>query len=348
MRIFIIGNGYDISRRGDTSYRCFKNWLKDNYIKDYNFNPFYKNENLDFSSMNNVSSLGGNIIQNIIIAETKEQERQIDIVVNDIDNKRKKLACAILFYSMKMIGDEDWNDFENDLSKLPFQSIISNYKNSNCTNRIDLFPMPGSPVDKEVEIVSSLPSVITSLFSEWISSLKEIQIESGEFERKIIRQIREDDVFIIFNYTKTIEEIFNNVNPNIFFHIHGTADKKETIVVGHNDKNKSDFAKSLNPFETESDYIRDAYGCLYKYPEKVIKNNCNLWNKISNGVEYDIYEFGWSCSDTDLDYLLKIIDIVKEKKYRIFLNNYGDLDCHKKKQWVKCEAKADLISYYSE
>lgn len=30
-RLFIIGNGYDVSRRGDTCYINFKQWLIDNY-----------------------------------------------------------------------------------------------------------------------------------------------------------------------------------------------------------------------------------------------------------------------------------------------------------------------------
>ncbi len=32
--IFIIGNGYDVARRGDTSYSHFKTRIKENYIKN--------------------------------------------------------------------------------------------------------------------------------------------------------------------------------------------------------------------------------------------------------------------------------------------------------------------------
>lgn len=348
MRLFIIGNGYDLSRRGDTGYCCFKKWLKDNYIKDLNFNPFYKDGNLMFSSMNSVSSFGGTILRGLLVPETDEQNERIEAKRKDVDETRKKLACAILFYSMKSIDDLEWNDFENDLSKLPFQQIIESFKAYNFNNGADLCSLPGSPVDREIEIISSLPSVITSLFSEWICSLKQMEVKKREFESKTINQLRESDVFIIFNYTKTIEEIFNNSNPNLFFHIHGTADKKDSIVVGHNDKNKSDLNKPLNSLDSDGDYIRDAYDCLYKHPEKVIKSNCDLWNKISEGTEYEFYEFGWSCSDTDRDYLEKIIKIVKDKQYRVHLNDYNDLDGYKKKQWVKYGASADSISYYHE
>ena len=244
-RIFIIGNGYDMSRRGDTSYCKFKEWLNDKYIKNLNHSLYYENEGIDFSIFNQCSIFSGSIYETILKAENEKEQEKIDALIYQIEDYRKKICCSILFDPMKRLDDEqEWKNFENDLSLIPFKMICDKYKKSNIDNGLELQTMFGTNIEKEVGLVTSMPIVIKTLFAEWINSLSKIKIKKGLFE-KIIKNIKSNDIFIIFNYIKTIENLFKNHNFSNFYHIHGTYDRPNSIIVGHNCKSKSKFTNCV-------------------------------------------------------------------------------------------------------
>lgn len=347
-RLFILGNGYDIARRGDTGYENFKSWLKDHFIDNCD-NQFYKDGTISFSNWNNVSELSKDIFKKLIITKNAEEEKHLNFQTEEIEIQRKKLACAILFDSMRRIGDDaTWKNFEEDLAKIPFDDIIDEFEKYNKTQEIKLKSMLGSPVSKEVDIVTAMPGVIVSLFVEWINSLKPLSGRHNEcvFEKKIIKSICPDDVFIIFNYTKTLEEILKITDCSNIYHIHGIKDYPETMVVGHNCKEKLIYLNCNNPLDSKDDYIAETYEILYKNPEKVIQKNNDLCDKINNVTE--IYEFGWSCSETDHDYIEKLAKFLKGKQCKLYLNDYENQGKNKMTQWVNYGFPRDLITFYIE
>lgn len=161
-RLFILGNGYDIARRGDTGYENFRSWLKDHFIDNCD-NHFYKDGTISFSNWNNVSELSKDIFKKLIITKNAEEEKHLNFQTEEIEIQRKKLACAILFDSMRRIGDDaTWGNFEEDLAKIPFDDIIDEFEKYNKTQEIKLKSRLGSPVSKEVDIVTAMPGVILS------------------------------------------------------------------------------------------------------------------------------------------------------------------------------------------
>lgn len=316
MRLFIIGNGYDIARGCQTNYSCFKNWL----IEQQSLNPLYKeinskwkNKEMDFKCFLSYSIFH----------------------IEDENEKRKALASALLLNCMP---NDEWNSFEDSLASLSIKDVLEFYMvKSNGACAI------GSPVSIEVDVITSLSSEIHTLFSNWISSLKINKIIKKGFEKEIIKEIKKDDIFLIFNYTDSLERGFPSITEKNVCHIHGSMDKG--VVFGHNCKEKS---KSTN-LNTEDDYINEFFARLYKNPEAIIKNNKQLWKKIESAKELDIYEYGWSCSNSDKDYIKKICDSIREKKScNLYLNDFGGKGIEKRNVWIANGFLDENIILYDE
>ncbi|MGI6675575.1 MAG: AbiH family protein [Bacilli bacterium] len=334
-RLFLIGNGYDISRRGDTSYKNFKTWLETEYgdIKK----EVFIDGRINYTLFNKTITHRISVLKELFFYKNANEEEKANVLFNNLEKEEfdsdLRLTIAILFESMKRLNDEaNWKHFEENLAAIPFKDFIEEYRKYNKDNLIEKSPSLGSPVDYETEILCS--NSIRKLFSMWIANLPKMVLQRKAFENYIISSIRQDDIFIIFNYTKTIEEYFCNSDDTIFYHLHGIADNKDSIIVGHNCKEKS----KGTPLDNEDDYINESYADLYKKPEMVIKNNTKLWDKISNSKELDIYEYGWSCSDVDSDYLKKIVSLINSNNipFSLYLNNFNDCGRTKMKKWIEC------------
>ncbi len=349
-RLFLIGNGYDISRRNDTSYKDFKTWLETKYgnIKK----EVFIDGRINYALFNKPVPHPISVLRGLLVYKNPNEAEKANVLFNELEKKEfdfnLRLTIAILFESMKRLNDEaDWKYFEENLAAIPFKDFIEEYRKYNKDNSVEKSPSLGSPVDYETEILCS--NSIRKLFSMWITDLPKKVLQRKAFENYIISNIRQDDIFIIFNYTKTIEEYFCNSDDTIFYHLHGIADNKDSIIVGHNCKEKS----KGTSLDTEEDYVNESYADLYKNPEIVIKNNNKLWDKISNSKELEIYEYGWSCSDVDSDYLSKITSIINSNNitYSLHLNDFGNCGKNKAEQWEKCgldKKYGNIILYLEE
>lgn len=341
-RIFIIGNGYDLARRKDTSYENFKEWLIDKYhLSDEYFN----NSEINFDILNNTSTYGSSILK-LCDGQNENEKIRLDNVVKETKVKEMQLASFCLYWAFNRCF-KNWNNFENKLSKISFNNLFDDFIQFNNKNNVRLKPTLGSPVKKEIDILRSTFGNIPELFAEWISSLDtNTKLTKKGFEKEIIKAINKDDIFIIFNYTKTIEEMFNIKDPSNIYHIHGVYDNPASIVVGHNCKCKAKFTNLCD----EKDNINELYATLYKNPEKVIKQNEKLWDSIKSLSDVYIYEFGWSCSNVDRDYIKQIVSCLnqKEKNVKLYLNNYKNKGKSKKSKWTKYGMDEQFISYYRE
>ena len=359
-RLFIIGNGYDMARRGDTGYLNFKNWLE----------KYPKNTN---TSKYNIApqSCDGNYLKLFVMPQNEKEENEINELANSMNSGRINITIDLL---LLQIPECEWNRFEDYLSHLNLKGAIETLQEKYQFS--DNEDITVTPVSRSAEIITSLNSCIHLLFSEWVNSLpstKETQAVKGAFENQIIKNIQPDDIFIIFNYTTTIEDLYNySYNEKVFHHPHGIKGYSDSFVFGHNDKKKFDdnaerleynngnslkspftiaFDNNLILDDSEEGYIQSFYQSLYKNPEHVIKTNSNLWESIMKTCENShlyIYEYGWSCSQVDKDYLEKIISIVKDQNVTLYLNNYGNGADQKAEAWKACGFPEENIKYYTE
>ncbi len=346
-RLFIIGNGYDMARRGDTGYTDFRKWLIRTYAEDY----MYANiDETDFTIYNRISSIPSHIYEGLMKFNNEAEKADYYQFCNESDAVRKQFVATLFLEEMQHL---EWNRLEANLSYLPIRFFAEEWEKQNKEKNTSLPSSLGTTVSREVELVTSMPSELQILFAEWVASLPETseKVKEHGFEKRVIKEIKSDDTFIIFNYTTTIEDLFHyQKQPNtedVFYHIHGVKNDKR-VVIGHNDKSKTRFDTSLC---NTDDYIQECYVALRKPSEIIISQNKALWNRVkenSGKGDFEIWEYGWSCGQVDKDYLEKIISIVKDKNVTLYLNNYGNGADQKAEAWKACGFPEENIKHYTE
>lgn len=313
-RLIIIGNGYDLAHNSKTSYENFSEWLCNKYqlgIKGNNELRF----KLDIPTYN------GTFLNNLV------NNNKYNINIKNVDESRKELFATMLVNMIVDLNDKKWSDFENDLGKLDWKKYIdkaNKYYGNYC--------VPGSPVSYGTDLITSASRTIMDLFIGWIESIHIDDVKKDYIDKKI-GNISNNDYFLIFNYTNTVEKVFSIRKKDNLCYIHGAANNGDSIVVGHGDINKSGGSN----LDNDDDYIKEAEAALYKNTEQIFKNHQVFFDNVKSDFcssEYnEIYVYGWSCSDSDKYYLNKIINIVNNNYCTLYLNNYNGRGFIKEKTW---------------
>ena len=228
-----------------------------------------------------------------------------------------------------------WRDFENSLAQLN----ISYYANKKG-NLYDPEYIKEGSIEEKTEFTSrkvmeEFDSIKDSLrhdFQKWLSEAYEKRPQ----EKKILFP-SEGSIFLTFNYTKTLEDIYE-IDAKRVYHIHGVIDDKDSMVVGHGlgEEELNDMLKcheprigevwnkklnmltriqlvtpkhkdlaTLSSLESIVSLKKDVEGCIEK--------NQQFFNDILD-VER-IYVYGFSFSSIDMPYLEKIIRRTKPETH---------------------------------
>lgn len=209
-----------------------------------------------------------------------------------------------------MHTDSDWwKDFEQNLSTFNVEGYAAERARENYP---DLF---GDNLAREFDTIvyeskqdaEILLHEILQSFESWIRSLN----APNSTKRISIR--RGQSLFINFNYTSTLEEIYGIPKCHIC-HIHGSVDESESFVIGYGQNKKaSPSSNELADDEDERDYVtdmaehavQDAAIVLRKDVQGIIEKHWDIWEKIANVERICIY--GFSFSEVDMPYLYHIL-----------------------------------------
>ena len=250
-----------------------------------------------------------------------------NINIKKVDESRKELFATMLVNMIADLNKNDWSDFENDLRKLDWKKYIdeaNKYYGNYC--------VPGSPVSYGTDLITSASRTIMDLFIGWIESIHIDDVKKDYIDKKI-GNISNNDYFLIFNYTNTVEKVFSIPKKDNLCYIHGTASNGDSIVVGHGDGYKSGGSN----LDNDDDYIKEAEAALYKNTKQIFKNHQAFFDNVKNDFcrseNNEIYVYGWNCSDSDKYYLNKIIDIANNANCSLYLNNYKGDGCRKAQLW---------------
>ena len=162
----------------------------------------------------------------------------------------------------------------------------------------------------------SFASDIPQYFSDWISSI-------DTYIEPIMPPylVNENNRYLSFNYTDTLERVYNVPSHNILY-IHGKAVRGDSLIVGHHSEDL--IQEEQEPqFTTEYDrqiyyenydedvrvteakgIIKSYFRTTYKDTETIIKNNYEFFESLADIDEVHIY--GHSLSYIDLDYFYEI------------------------------------------
>lgn len=237
-----------------------------------------------------------------------------------------------------------WSDFERRLGELMIRSYIEDaaYRALNemvqADERRSYHIYAGERIaDNEL---STLVSHIKGTFNEWILSL-------APGEKWLPLPIEKaSSVFLSFNYTRTLENIYHIPRENILY-IHGALDS-ENYILGHGltyqeieelCDNEEEYPDNLSIQETEAwhsahsdDFMTDqvkrvAIQCmidLRKDVEQIIKDN-KIFLEQLNELKF-IHVYGFSFSSIDLPYIHAIISKVDIKNVQWEISFFSKKD----------------------
>ena len=228
-----------------------------------------------------------------------------------------------------------WRDFENSLAQLN----ISFYANKKG-NLYDPEYIKEGSIEEKTKYASkivfdefkSIKDSLRTVFQKWLSEAYENCLKN-----KKIQFPNEDSIFFTFNYTKTLEDIYE-IDAKRIYHIHGVIDDKDSMEVGHglgeeelndmligqeprigevwnNRLNRMVRLQIVTPKHKELAALSSLRSIvsLKKDVEGCIKKNQQFFNEILD-VER-IYVYGFSFSSIDMPYLEKIIRRTKPETH---------------------------------
>lgn len=204
--------------------------------------------------------------------------------------------------------NELWADFEGTLAFLDTDRIeeqASDYLVSyNAEDWSDSFHH-----DYQYEIakvINFVTEVLKECFLKWI-----LELEITDIPKLLLPQ---SSTYLTFNYTDTLEHIYQIPITNITYIHNKAVDDKSTLILGHSRKLTSDNSFSKNTHdEWEPDDVRVEEGNIildnyfrktYKNTEKIIREKASFFDTLKDIT--DVYILGHSLSDVDQTYFQKI------------------------------------------
>lgn len=198
---------------------------------------------------------------------------------------------------------EWWNDFEVSLGKLnikqyvlkytppekPWNEMIKEIREYHEKHRNDP-NMPPSLYQKYpcADRLIGLFDILNYCMKKWINSMTSI------IDPKYVNIEKEYSIFLNFNYTKTLELLYNIPKEQIL-HIHGDAYRSEKLVFGHN----SYTGGVYYPYDGEK--VAEVLERYHKNPYEHIFKHEDFFSEIK-GVQ-KIHVWGLSLSPVDIEYL---------------------------------------------
>ena len=259
-----------------------------------------------------------------IIGNGFDMHHEVNCSYTDFYNyckKNNKELCANIekFY---YDSNELWYDFENELLNIQLSFILDDcrilHPNWNtCYKEMYQF------IDCVRDEVDNLKYSLTEAFNSWVKSLNK-----GNLRKKLNIDVKHS-LFISFNYTDTLEDLYKVSNDSILY-IHGKAnDKNSDLLFGHGaSKDKiSELISTDNILEADAlETVGDFLFALRKDTGYIINENQSFFSKLKDIDE--IYVLGLSLSDVDLPYLKKIKQSTQSDS-KWFISYYKDKENEK-------------------
>lgn len=324
-KLFIIGNGFDIAHDLKTSYLYFKKFVyqqaygKDKLLESLQSESAIKLylERLDYEILE--------VIDDYSIPEIQMAPDGGDLYPDDEE------LYKLLYQLMGQITETEkfWSDFEEKLADFNKVSIDTmDFLDSDGDLNGSLMANNANELGETLAkyVFYSLNKLFKLWIEETYSDWKDrILTKSDESRSKLLKDTvmkNFDAIFINFNYTKTLEDLYGIPEEQVF-HLHGVIGGEE-FIFGHGfDDEVSDF----NPLDVGA-YLEEVVMRLKKPVDNVLSNYTELFEKLSSIKEIYFIGFGIRSEENWVDspYLKAIFkqasnaDIILDSFYR-----FGDL-----------------------
>lgn len=294
MKLYILGNGFDLAHKLPTHYGDFRNYLEEN-------EPEFL---IEFEKLYNCYPI--------------------------ID---EKCTPSIIERRRDRIKEYLWKNFEENLSKFDMQTIFD-VSESMCDLMSNDVGDVGVKDTMDVYWNDNYKFLykVDELMLQWVKSISLSKIPKRcKFDA--------DDLFLTFNYTQVLEEIYR-IPENQVLHIHGSIHDGE-IIVGHGDnviieKLSSNVLQSQERFD---EFGESVYEFIYKIQSKYLKDSKKIIfvnRSFFDNLKYvnEVYVMGHSFGKVDWAYFEEVNKNIKGAVWNVYYHESNDkeaFDCLNKK-----------------
>lgn len=284
-KLFIIGNGFDRAHGLQTGYEDFHKYLKKTYPD--------ADENVD-------------------LLPCVSQDKDGGLVCDDDE------AVGFLMRIITQVepDSEQWSTLEESLGVLDYSEVFDSLiEPIDDEGDVD----PWADVYQNEDAANDLSVVIEKLsdyFTDWIETL-DLSKTKQKDSFKIL--IGSDDIFLNFNYTETLEAVYQIKNENVC-HIHGK--RGEMLILGHGrDEKEDEYTRNMSQHTGAEDILSEIHNMLKKDTDKAINKHDKFFRSLYQGIDC-IYSHGFSFGEVDQPYIKKICQILPTESITWYLNDY--------------------------
>jgi len=204
--------------------------------------------------------------------------------------------------------DELWSDFEETLAYIDTDTITDDASNFLVSYGADDWS-DAYHHDYQYEIEQALDLVTVKLrthFTNWILQL--------DIPNSHQANIDVNSIFLNFNYTNTLEQVYEIPQDRIIYIHNKAVDKDSILILGHsrgfeeNDSFSKEDDEDTDPRVAQgNDLLDDYFKQTYKDTDTIIHENSSFFNNL--GEIEEVYILGHSMSQVDIKYF----QIIKSK-----------------------------------
>lgn len=338
-RLFLIGNGFDISLGLKTKYTDFLLWfLKLEITKALNSGiinrPLKKGQNYNSLNRKSVKGYKKNLVFEVIIENTGYRITDTDILnINNFEELvtfREKYEILIKYAPTSLMNKlyesttKNWVDIENIYFNL-LKNIIDNKEKNYREAIISINQELTEIITYLKEYLKSLDVKMEKLIAEPHFKVFNEKLKNDDFlDLKKILNLKKEPVidvginyFLNFNYTESITEVLKHYkNESIQNFIHGNLSDEE-IIFG--------FGDEMDKFYKEIEELNDNE--LFKHIKSFhyfkTPNQRQLQTFLNSGL-YQVCVYGHSCGLSDRVMLNEIFEHENCKSIKIYYYNDED------------------------
>lgn len=294
VKLFIIGNGFDVDHKMNTKYSHFRRFLINKYL-------------ISESTLDDIMC---------------EIPRLVEISSNGDEQYNYKDVATVIIKMLDNTIGKNWNDVEKNLGRLDYGAFLDSWTILEDIEYEKCFKENYYRTEENARDLCRAFRLISDYFQDWVELIDEGSDTSISIKKDFKSLINsEKDFFLTFNYTRTLEKFYDVKN---ICHIHGKAN--EYIYFGHgNDKHDTNnIQQKWFGAENEINFLQDA---LRKNTEEAYNKNIRffqLLSTIATNEKVDMYSYGFSFSDVDRFYLKKLFAMIDTSNSYFYLNDYDN------------------------
>lgn len=248
------------------------------------------------------------------------------------------------YFDFQVDADYLWKFFERDLCNFNYKSFFEDlnhldimddgFKPSQCLSLAD------DIAQQSEELVQCLKDAL----SNWIEA---VEYPTIEFIKSKLLHLQPESVFINFNYTDTLEELYQIPKNQILYLHNNASDFSGELIIGHTEKKERDPKademdangdSNRTMFTDAEDAARTPFYELQKDTDTILADHDKFFEKLSS-IE-QIIVLGHSLGKVDWPYFQKIATIAPKADWSI---SYFHAVA---KRQAECDA-IEMLSYHN-